>query len=115
MLKVIITALVVALVVWSIVRILDQRRAAGTSAALRQERNRGVTAPDDDPEFLWRLERERRRGRQTDTAGETGAAEPAKTSSDGPVEQSADPDAERRDAEPRDAEPRGDETGDSTS
>ncbi|GEL96373.1 PLD nuclease N-terminal domain-containing protein [Cellulomonas composti] len=32
--------------------------------------SRGPVAPDDDPEFLWRLEQERRRAQQGDDAPE---------------------------------------------
>ncbi|MBC7290912.1 MAG: PLDc_N domain-containing protein [Actinotalea sp.] len=61
----------------------------------RPPRRQGPVAPDDDPDFLWRLERERRRREQGGGAGaaEGDAAPPPP--SDGPAQPpSADGDAD---------------------
>nr|WP_210768033.1 PLD nuclease N-terminal domain-containing protein [Cellulomonas humilata] len=46
-------------VVWLAVRWSRRTAAAGSPGAPRQSRR--PTAPDDDPEFLWRLDEDRRR------------------------------------------------------
>lgn len=48
-----------------------QRPARGPVRPGRAPRRQGPVAPDDDPDFLWRLERERRR---REAGGDTGAA-----------------------------------------
>ncbi|GEL45670.1 PLDc N-terminal domain-containing protein [Cellulomonas hominis] len=61
--------------------------APGPAAPPRPPRRRGPVAPDDDPEFLWRLDQERiRRERETGgSAGETpGDDEPHRTDGDVP-------------------------------
>lgn len=68
-------AIVVLLpVVGPIVWIVLSRRAAGASGAFPAAGGRpgprrgGPVAPDDDPDFLWRLEQEQRRRRARDEA-----------------------------------------------
>jgi hypothetical protein len=52
-------------------------RPAGPARPGRTPRRRqGPVAPDDDPDFLWRLERERRRREQRGSDGSTGDAGP---------------------------------------
>ncbi|MBO1752442.1 PLDc_N domain-containing protein [Actinotalea sp. BY-33] len=48
-------------------------------------RRSGPVAPDDDPDFLWRLEQERRRqrARDRDSSGEAGTEEGTTTEDDG--------------------------------
>ncbi|WP_225752922.1 PLD nuclease N-terminal domain-containing protein [Actinotalea sp. Marseille-Q4924] len=48
-------------------------------------RRPGPVAPDDDPDFLWRLERERRRREQGGPAGSSGAAGPMLPPDGGPT------------------------------
>lgn len=58
--------------------------AAGPSAPPRPPRRTGPVAPDDDPEFLWRLDQERiRREREARGSGE-GPDEPHRSDGDVP-------------------------------
>lgn len=63
---------VIGPVVWLV---LSRRAAPGprtTGPARRPPRRTGPVAPDDDPDFLWRLEQEeRRRRRDADPDGST--------------------------------------------
>lgn len=66
MLKVLLAVLVIALVVYGVTRLIERR---GLPRPTRREPPRPV-APDDDPDFLWRLEAERRRSAKRDDATE---------------------------------------------
>lgn len=80
-------------------------RGSGTgSGAVPRPRRRGPVAPDDDPEFLWRLEQEkRRRERENGTDGADDGTTPpagdapAGTGTGTPVEEPSD--ARRDDVE----------------
>lgn len=68
MLKVLLAVLVIALVVYGVTRLVERRGLARPSRPVRREQPRPI-APDDDPDFLWRLEAERRRrAKQGDAA-----------------------------------------------
>lgn len=58
MLKVLLAVVVIALVVYGITRVIERR---GVPRPVRRREPPRQVAPDDDPEFLWRLEAERRR------------------------------------------------------
>lgn len=76
---------VVGSVVWLVAR--QQARAGGSGgpsggtgrgpAPRGPRRPPGPVAPDDDPEFLWRLEQQQRRQRQGGAAGGTTPPSPA--------------------------------------
>ena len=59
------TVAAVALVVWAVVRLLDQRHLRGSSRDLRKPKQPPprVTGPDDDPDFLRDLDIDQRRRR----------------------------------------------------
>ncbi|WP_069386338.1 PLD nuclease N-terminal domain-containing protein [Cellulosimicrobium cellulans] len=62
------------------------RFAAGRPGPARRRRS-GPVAPDDDPEFLWRLEQEQRRqGRSPGTDGKRDAADDGRSPEPGPGE-----------------------------
>lgn len=71
-----------------------QRPVRGPVRPTRAPRRRGPVAPDDDPDFLWRLERERRRreaggedggGAGGGEAGRPGPAGPGTPDAQGPA------------------------------
>lgn len=85
---VVVLAPVVGGVVWLLVSHLGLREPGGPA------RRRGPVAPDDDPEFLFRLEQERRRReaqRRGRSAAADGPAEP-RTDDDGRPDDDARPD-----------------------
>jgi hypothetical protein len=53
-----------------------QRRPTGPTPRTWPVRRPGPKAPDDDPDFLWRLEQQRRRGRDTGGGAASGSGPP---------------------------------------
>lgn len=83
MLKVLLTVLVIAIVVYGITRLLERRGAPRPVRRQPRQPQRPV-APDDDPEFLWRIERERRRREKQN--GDAPAGTPPVEPADGAAE-----------------------------
>lgn len=83
MLKVLLAVLVIALVVYGVTRLVERRGLPRPSRAARREPPRPV-APDDDPDFLWRLEAERRR--QAKQNGGAPSGTPPSDATDGGTE-----------------------------
>lgn len=65
MLKILLVVLVVAIAIYAFTRLVEKRRRGGRSAPRPPQGPPRVMGPDDDPDFLRNLERERRR-RQED-------------------------------------------------
>lgn len=74
--KFLLVAILFAVLVYALVRTIERRNGRGTAGPGHPSRNRPKgpirpTAPDDDPEFLRNLERERRR-RQAESGEDKG-------------------------------------------
>ena len=74
-----------------------QRPAGGPARPGRAPRRQAPLAPDDDPDFLWRLERERRRREAGGGAQAPGASGPTPAAGGGAVPDQPSPGHERRD------------------
>ncbi|MGC0249977.1 PLDc N-terminal domain-containing protein [Pseudactinotalea sp. Z1748] len=81
---------------WLIVSAVMRRKYDDGPSSGPQRRPRGPLAPDDDPDFLFRLERDRRRAQQQRDAAppqpaDTGAPDPERTDEPGTAAGGRDP------------------------
>lgn len=99
MLKFLLVVALVGLAVYLLVR-ASQRRAAGGSGGggtVAPPAPKRPLGPDDDPDFLWKLDRQKRHQRKpSDPTPPPETTPPAPPADETPVEPPAEPEPERR-------------------